>query len=318
MFYISALEGAVDFAKIEAFLTVAATGKFTDAADKLFISQSSLSKQMAQIERELGVKLFKKTRNGVELTQAGFDFYSYARKTLPEYQNAIARLKMYGESSTYPLRIGALPLIEEYGFADSFSSYWVRNPHIQFEYYERSQADLLDKLDRNKIELAILRGDILDSNKYSFIQLVHDVLVVVCSRRHPLAQLESVDIEDLRNEQFILLEEKSDVTTLFRLACKQAGFAPNAPLHHSRHRMLMKAVQNNMGITALPKRLASTYLASDIAIVTFSSPINSSLGIAWLSSEPTTPVMKDFVTYICDDYHVDPPPHKTSARGFAI
>ena len=85
----------MDLRKLEAFLTVANTGKYTDAADKLFISQSSLSKQMAQMERELGVKLFKKTRNGVELTQAGFDFYSYVRKMLPEYHRAVDRLQMY-------------------------------------------------------------------------------------------------------------------------------------------------------------------------------------------------------------------------------
>ena len=96
----------MDLRKLEAFLTVANTGKYTDAAEKLFVSQSSLSKQMAQMERELGVKLFKKTRNGVELTQAGFDFYSYVRKMLPEYHRAVDRLQMYREGGTYPLRIG--------------------------------------------------------------------------------------------------------------------------------------------------------------------------------------------------------------------
>lgn len=99
----------MDLRKLEAFLTVANTGKYTDAAEKLFVSQSSLSKQMAQMERELGVKLFKKTRNGVELTQAGFDFYSYVRKMLPEYHRAVDRLQMYREGGTYPLRIGSLP-----------------------------------------------------------------------------------------------------------------------------------------------------------------------------------------------------------------
>ena len=90
-----AKEAAVDFRKLEAFLTVANTGKFVTAAEKLFISQSSLSKQMAQLERELDVKLFKKTRNGVELTQAGRDFYTYARKAVPDYQHELSRLKMY-------------------------------------------------------------------------------------------------------------------------------------------------------------------------------------------------------------------------------
>ena len=296
----------MDFRKIEAFLTIANTGKYTEAADKLFVSQSTLSKQMSQVERELGVKLFKKTRNGVELTQAGHDFYSYAHKALPEYQRACDRLRMYHEGAAYPIRIGSLPLIEEYGFSDSFSSYWVKNPSIQMEYFERSQADLIDKIERHKLDLALLRGDLLDYTKYTFIQLIRDEMALVCSRKCPLASLSSICVSALRNERFILLEEKSDVTTIFRTACEKEGFSPNAPLHHSRHRMLMKAVQNNMGITVLPRKLASAYLANDIAIVPFEKPFHSSLGFAWLTCEPLTPVMKDFVQYVCTDYNVIP------------
>lgn len=295
----------MDFRKLEAFLAIANTGKYTEAADKLFISQSSLSKQMSQVEKELGVKLFKKTRNGVELTQAGFDFYSYARKALPEYQHACDRLQMYREGSTYPLRIGSLPLIEEYGFADSFSSFWVRNPSVQLEYFERSQEDLMSKLDRHKIDLAIVRGDLLDKGMYSFVPLICDELVLVCSRKHPLANAGTVDIAALRNEEFMLLEEKSDVTRIFRRACEREGFFPNAPLHHSRHRMLMKAVQKDMGISVLPKRLATTYLTRDLAVVPFKKTLTSTVGFVWLTGEKLTPVMHDFVQFVCKDYNVD-------------
>ncbi len=295
----------MDFRKIETFLTVAKTGKYTEAADKLFVSQSSLSKQMSQMEKELGVKLFKKTRNGVELTQAGQDFYSYAHKALPEYQRACARLRMYQEGSTYPIRLGALPLTEEYGFADAFSSYWVRNTSVQLEYFERSQEDLISKLERHKIDLAIVRGEMLDPKRIAFIPLVRDELVLACSSKHPLSTLETVSISDLRNEQFILLEEKSDVTQIFRRACDRAGYCPNAPLHHARHRMLIKAVQNNMGISVLPRRLASSYLANDISVASFTDPLYSTLGFAWLKDEPPTPVMRKFVDYVCDEFHVD-------------
>lgn len=302
--YIMHWSEQMDFRKIEAFLTVAKTGKYTEAADKLFISQSSLSKQMSQMEKELGIKLFKKTRNGVELTQAGQDFYSYAHRALPEYQRACSRLQMYREGGTYPIRMGALPLTEEYGFADAFSNYWVHNTQVQLEYFERSQGDLISKLERHKIDLAVVRGEMLDASSFTFLPLVKDELTLVCSRKHPLASLEVVDVSELRNEQFILLEEKSDVTTIFRRACEHAGFCPNAPLHHARHRMLIKAVQKNMGISVLPRRLASTYLASDISIVSFKQPLYSTLGFAWLADEPLTPTLRTFANYIAEEFDV--------------
>ena len=64
----------MDFKKIEAFLCVASQKQFTAAAEKLYTSQSALSKQMKQLEAEIGTPLFKKTSTGVELTQAGWEF----------------------------------------------------------------------------------------------------------------------------------------------------------------------------------------------------------------------------------------------------
>ena len=251
----------MDLRKLEAFLTVANTGKYTDAADKLFISQSSLSKQMAQMERELGVKLFKKTRNGVELTQAGFDFYSYVRKMLPEYHRAVDRLQMYREGGTYPLRIGSLPLAEEYGFANAFSSYWARNTSVQIDYFERSQEDLIYALQRNKLDLAIVRLDMLDHSQFSTRKILTDELVVVFNKHNPLAHRKSIDLESLRNEQFILPTERSDLSQVFINACKEHGIYPDAPLTHSRHWMLLKAVQRNMGTTVMPRGMATPLLA---------------------------------------------------------
>ena len=112
-------------------------------------------------------------------------------------------------------------------------------------------------------------------------------------------------LADLRNEEFILLEEKSDVTQIFRQACENQGFFPNAPLHHSRHRMLIKAVQNNMGITVLPHRLVSTYLADDLAIVSLKQPLYSTLGLVWLADEPLTPITQQFIDYVCTDFNVN-------------
>lgn len=294
----------MDIRRMEAFLTVANTGKFTHAAEKLFISQSSLSKQMSQLERELGVKLFKKTRNGVELTQAGYDFHSYVRKAIPEYQHAVARLQMYREGATYPLVVGALPLTEEYGFADSFSSYWVRNPSVQIEFIERSQENLVDKLRRHKIDLALLRLDLLNADEFTYVPIVVDELVVACSCKNPLSSQRKIELADLRNEQFILLEQKSDVTQLFQRACEGAGFFPNAPLHHSRHRMLIKAVQNNMGVTVVPRRLLASLRASDVVGVPLTRPIFSTLGFAWLAENQLAAVARQFVEFVTADFNV--------------
>ncbi len=292
----------MDFRKLEAFLTLAHTGKFVTAAEKLFISQSSLSKQMAQVERELGVKLFKKTRNGIELTQAGQDFYAYVRKAVPEYQHAVSRLKAFQDGSTHPLIVGALPLTEEYGFADSFSSYWVQNTSTDMQYVERNQGDLLDKLKRRKVDIALARIDYLDDSWFECQPIIDDELTLICSAKDILARRDAVKVSDLRDKTFILLVEQSWVTRKFLERCHQAGFRPNAPLHHSRHRMITKAVQQRMGVSVLSRRLVSSFTQPDeIACVSFDPPMPSTLGFVWLKDEEPSDVAKRFMNFVQRD-----------------
>lgn len=298
-----AREAAVDFRKMDAFLAVANAGKFVTAAEQLFISQSSLSKQMAQLERELDVKLFKKTRNGVELTQAGHDFYAYARHAVPEYQHEVSRLRMYREHAAFPLTVGALPLTEEYGFADSFSSYWVRNTSVEMQFVERNQGDLLDKLKRHKVDIALARTDYLDEGWFEYTPIVQDELTLVCSSTDPLAKRSSVSVHELKNETFVLLIDQSWVTRKFLDACSKAGFHPNVPLQHSRHRMIIKAIQKHMGISVLSQRLVSLQQPNDIVCVPFDKPIISTIGFVWLRGEQVSSVAQGFMDFVCSDFN---------------
>lgn len=291
----------MDFKKLEGFLAIASTGKFTEASERLFMSQSSLSKQMKSLEQELGVSLFKKTRGGTELTQAGWDFYAYARKTIAQYRRTVEHLKIYREDSKLPLRVGSLPLVEDYGLDDVFSSYWTKHPSVQIEYFERDQETLIDRVLRHTVDLALARLDVLDPAKFEMRPLVQDELVVACADRNPLSTRRSVELRDLRNEQFIMLEEKSDITRRFCRLCEEAGFVPSIPLHHSRHRMLLKAVQHDMGISVVPRKLASAMHAPSIAIVPFTEPIKTDIGFIWQAGEGLSDTAMEFIDFVCHD-----------------
>ena len=289
---------------ISEFAVLAQVGNYLEASNLLYISQSSLSKHIQAMERELDVKLFKKTHHGVELTQAGADFYAYACSVLPAYHAELAKLKSYDRRGASPLNVGALPLVDEYGISDSFSSYWVAHPDVQIEYYERSQGNLVDKLQRRRLDLALLRLDLLDTDAFAYTPLVRDELIVVCPASSELARRRAVKIAELRNERFIMLEERSDITQMFQRTCEAAGFFPNTPLHHSRHRMLIKAVQNKMGITVLPRRLLAAYhdRAADVAGVPFAEPVYSMLGFAWLADAQLSPIAQEFVDFVSHDF----------------
>ena len=293
----------MDFRRIETFLTVANTGKFVTAAEALFISQSSLSKQMSQLESELGVKLFNKTRNGVELTEAGRDFYAYARKALPEFQHEISRLKMYRNDSTSAFTIGSLPLCEEYGFFNSFASFWVRHISTNIQFVERNQLDLLDKLKRHKIDIALARCDFLDDAWFSYRPVVADDLVLVCPANHPLAQQPFIRIMDLQNESFLLLEKQSEITRMFVDICEKEGFHPNIKLTHSRHLMLLKAIERRMGISVLSRRLTGCISTRGLTCIPFEQALASTIGFIWLKDVQPSPQVNQFMDFVYKDFN---------------
>lgn len=294
----------MDLDQMKAFLEVVSTGKLVDAAANLYISQSALSKRMSKLEDEVGVRLFVKTRNGVELTQAGWDFYSYARQTVYNHKLALNRLSNYSELGKDILRFGSLPLSEEYGIEDALGQYWASHTHVQIEYVERSQLDLIQKLDTGQIDLAVVRADLLDDGQLWCISpLLADELVVACTPDHLLAHKRSVPIAALRNERFILLESKSDITRLFVRKCMKAGFYPNTPLHASRHRILLHAVQNGLGITVIPRRMVEAYLSANILAVPFEDPIFTTIGFVYPNSTKTSPLMEDFMNGMREALH---------------
>lgn len=175
----------MDFKKIEAFLCVASQKQYTAAAEKLYTSQSALSKQMKQLESEIGTPLFKKTSTGVELTQAGWEFYYYARHALPELQNTLAHIEACKGRTKAFIRFGSLPFVEDYGISDTLCSFWAKNPGVQIEFSERSQEDLIYALQRNKLDLAIVRLDMLDHSQFSTRKILTDELVVVFNKHNP-------------------------------------------------------------------------------------------------------------------------------------
>lgn len=293
----------MDFKKIEAFLCVASQKQFTAAAEKLYTSQSALSKQMKQLEAEIGTPLFKKTSTGVELTQAGWEFYYYARHALPELQNTLAHIEACKGRTKAFIRFGSLPFVEDYGISDTLCSFWSKNPGVQIEFSERSQEDLVYALQRNKLDLAIVRFDMLDRSQFSTRKILTDELVVVFNKHNPLAHRKIIDLESLRNEQFILPTERSDLSQIFINVCKEHGFYPDVPLTHSRHWMLLKAVQCNMGTTVMPRGMATPIHASDIVCVPFEEPIETTVGFAWLPEVSLSRTAMEFVDFVCTSYN---------------
>lgn len=288
----------MDFDRMRSFVTVVECGKYVDAAQKLYQSQSALSKRIDSLEAELGCTLLKKTRDGVEPTLAGREFYGYARDVLKRHRTFIKQLEQYRHESQPTLCVGTLPLSEDYGFADLVGSFWESHPRMRIEFSEHSQVNLLNLLDFHRIDLAIARIDLLPAQRYDFEVLNTDEMVVVCNELHRLARQGSVGLEDLRNETFVLLDKTSDITRLFERACIDKGFAPNVPLYHARHGMVLKTVSNGLGISVMPRQQTVSSGFPNLVSIPFSERFSTTIGFVWNKGTKPSEAAREFMRVI--------------------
>jgi len=292
----------MNFAQMEYFLAIARSGKFCQAAENAYVSQSSLSKQIKSLEEELGVELFVRSSSGATLTLAGETFLEFAARTFEEYKSVLLRLEHYSQGANLRVRIGALPLLTAYHLHKDLSGFQVDNLGIQIDLYEREQSNLIRRLDLNQVDLAIMRTDLLSPEEYDWVPLFRDEVVVLCSAQHRLTRAQRVPIEDLKDERFLLLDKQSATYQLFVDECHKAGFIPNVVFTHARHEPLLAAVQRDLGISALP--LGLTHVEDEDSLVRrpLQQPIYTDVGLVFPRTRMLTPSAERFVEYFRKAY----------------
>jgi len=290
------------FAQLEYFLAIARTKKFCQAAELAYVSQSSLSKQIKALEEELGVELFVRSPSGAELTPAGETFLGFASKAVGELANVQLQLERYNPGAHLRVRVGSLPLMVEYDLHSALSAFQTENLSTQIDLFEREQANLIRRLDLNQIDVAFLRVDRLPHDMYEWIPLIRDEVVVVCSNQHRLSRAHRVELCDLKDERFVMLDRQSAIHQVFVEECHAAGFAPNITFTHTRHQPLMSAVVRNLGISVLPRGLTHVKGEESLTCIPFTVPIFTEIGLVHLKDRELTPWAEKLVAYFREAY----------------
>jgi LysR family transcriptional activator of glutamate synthase operon len=303
---------AVNLAQLEYFLAVARSRNFSRAAEDCYISQSSLSKQIKALERELGVDLFVRSPAGVHLTPAGEVFFSFAGNTHRDYERVLLSLGRYSAGAHDRVRLGAVPLMEAYDLDSTLADFQIDNMDTQVDLFEREQANLLRRLEMDQVDVAIMITNNLSRDEYDWVPLVRDEIVIVCSNHHPLARAHRVPLGDLKDERFVMLDVNSANYEIFCGECRKEGFFPNVIFMHTRHRPLLSAVRRGIGITALARGLTHTKDEAVFCCMPLESPIYMETGLVFRKDRELTPWAKKLVTFFARVYEtpVVPAPDK--------
>lgn len=201
--------------QLEYLLAVVEMKNFTYAARYLSITQPTLSKAISTLEEEIGFQLFVRNRGGIILTDEGVKFVAQAKNVVREMNelgNCISRIKAKATEIT----VGVNPLLGSIFVPYIEKAILEENPEIAIHWIEDGSYGLEEKLNNGSIDVAILASEYVNADKFCVKQLCTIEEVLCVNENHPLAEKKSVKIEDIKNEKFVLFQERANQGLVFR------------------------------------------------------------------------------------------------------
>ncbi|MFP5593996.1 LysR family transcriptional regulator [Kluyvera sp. 142486] len=272
------------------FLEVANTLHFGAAAQTLGIAVPTLSVQIAQLERELGTPLFVRSQRRVKLTQAGEILCDEAQATLSQAEQARARVQSAARGDRGYLRVGYVSSTLMTGVLSSlFNGYRQQYPDVAVEVSEQPMEGMAAQLVEGKLDVALVRGPLALPADVAHLALHQDHFCLALSDSHPLAQTTAIAPESLRQQTFILPEQRSGTVEV----AKRGGFT----LEHTRRAGALTEVLANValgnGVAVVPAVMAQTIHLPGVCYREIAGDeIPSVLWLLYRKREPTAAIKK--------------------------
>jgi LysR family hca operon transcriptional activator len=217
----------VELRHLRYFAAVAAHGSFNRAANNLHLTQPALSRQVKDLEEELGVPLFVRGKNAVTLTAAGELFYEEARDLLARADQAIQRVR--GEARSEILRVGYAPSLTTGVMPGALEKFQTATPRVRIELADLAPREMVALAKEGGLDLLIMpSGAEADLPEFQWSELRRMSLVLVMPATHPLAKLKKIAPARLRDLPLIGLgrENFPEYAPRIRAVLKPFGVVP--------------------------------------------------------------------------------------------
>jgi DNA-binding transcriptional LysR family regulator len=239
---------------LKIFIAVCDYGKMSFAAEKLFMTQPSVSQAIAEIEQHYGVKVFERLSKKLYITEAGENLLKYARHIVSSFEEMEESL--LNTSNNISLKIGATITVGTCVMNDILNDFKIKKPNINTQVYVENTNVIEEMILKSTLDLGIVEG-IIKSRDIITIPIVPDELILVCSPSHEFSSLESITAEKLINQDFILREEGSGTRELFEKKIENMGITINKKWVCNNSEAIKNAVISNQGLTVISQMLVS-------------------------------------------------------------
>lgn len=278
------------------FMAIAEERHFGRAARRLHMTQPPLSRQIQDLEAELGFALLDRSRRRVELTPAGAVFLEHVRRVFEALDLAVHEARRASVGETGRVVLGYLGSLAYSGITDLVRAFHERFPKVELVLREMYPQAQIDALKDGRIDVGLVRGGVNDPS-LSTECVRCEPLIVALPAGHPLAARKRISLELLAREPFVFIPRQRSPAFFDQIMglCRAAGFSPRV-VQEAPQADVLSLVAADFGVTIMPESIR-VLRRLGLAFRPIKGSPTSELLLTWRTND-TSPALREFLAFV--------------------
>lgn len=295
----------MDIRHLSCFVEVARQQSFTKAAQKLNVTQPSISKMIKTLEEELDVTLFYRSSKNAVLTDAGKAVLRPAITILNSFNNLSVELSNVIHLKKGNLTVGIPPMVGVCFFSEIIYKFKERFPNINLKLIEVGSKQIERDIEEGSLDIGVISLPIRDKN-ISILPFVTEPMHLIVRKDHPLADRCVISYQDLEKESFVMFRQDFSIRDPLIDRCRQSGFNPNIVCESSQWDFIAAMVAANLGVAFLPATLSDRLSTYDVTSIPLEDPIVPwNLALIWHKEKYLSFAAQEFMKLVCEHFGLD-------------
>lgn len=231
------------------FQVLAKREHYTLASKELFISQPSLTYAIKELEKELGVSLFDKVGRNIILNNNGKTFLDYVDQSLNTLNTGIQVMKNQSHDELQSVQISVIPTVVNTYLAPIIKSIHETNPLIQINFRSEKTLDVIEGVKNHKYDFGICSK--LNHDNLTFLPLLHEELILIVSKNHPLSKQKKISFHDIIQYPFITYQKEISIYNTIMELFKNENLTPNILYQLDDETSIASMVSRDFGIAII-------------------------------------------------------------------
>lgn len=259
--------------KLLAFVTVAATRSYTEAAEQLYSTQATVSKQILSLEKEWGVTLFSRAHHQVQLTVMGQELLPKAQAVLAAVNDLSATITKQNES----LKLMTIPSISGYRAFNQIASYHRLHPEVNLQMTEIENDAVERALSNDTADIVFTRLFAKSTLNVESCVSETDEFYVVLPKSSPLANQTTLEAADLADSDLLLLGESTYTYQPIQQLFNEAGITPKITYKGQRIDLILGMISRGFGLSIMMKKTVDLTDYPDLTAIKLTPTVSSQL-----------------------------------------